>query len=346
MKLFKNVLVIIALFTIGSAFAKRTGGPARTTGTPPTLPPRTTAPALPKKQFSFLMADIRNMKQSNVINEDGDFTDSFISMVQSSGLAPAFMIELLMAGRNLYMPLSGDDEVDMKSIAYNDAVIGDFMANLEPVASVPSADSAQQPTPDFYNVSNNLLNLVWLENNIKSLLQSKSTDDDFVRFKMNTMSAMANQWQQRDIKNTQSLKERVGNQIDNMTKKLKGLPQQWQQSQPKETSTPDEKLNNLAEKLVLSKKLELTQKLFKLDEKTDPIKYIFSPNSSDAMAKRGDAQKIMRYLLKTLNDEVPGLEPKKYPTALYNAIVAKMPEYTSPASIDFEGLVSFMEEMS
>lgn len=231
MKLFKNVLVIIALFTIGSAFAKRTGVPARSAGkpTPPVLPSETgvPAPAIPKKQFSFLLDDIRKMNQKNVINEDGDFTDSFISMIQSSGLAPAFMIELLVAGRNLHMPLSGNDEVDLKVIAYNDAFIGDFMANLEPAAPAPSPDSAQQSVPNFYNEANNLLNLVWLENNIKSLLQSNSTDADFAKFKDNTMSAMVKQWNQRNIniKNMQSLEERALNQIDNMTKKIKEVPQ-------------------------------------------------------------------------------------------------------------------------
>jgi len=134
------------------------------------------------------------------------------------------------------MPLSGNDDVDLKTIAYNDAFIGDFMANLEPAAPAPSPDSAQQSVPNFYNEANNLLNLVWLENNIKSLLQSNSTDADFAKFKDNTMSDMVKQWKQRNIniKNMQSLEERASNQIENMTKKIKGISR----PKPKAKSEP------------------------------------------------------------------------------------------------------------
>lgn len=342
MKLFKNVLVIIALFTIGSAFAKRTGVPARSAGkpTPPVLPSETgvPAPAIPKKQFSFLLDDIRKMNQKNVINEDGDFTDSFISMIQSSGLAPAFMIELLVAGRNLHMPLSGNDEVDLKVIADNDAFIGDFMANLEPAALAPSPDSAQQSVPNFYNEANNLLNLVWLENNIKSLLQSNSTDADFAKFKDNTMSAMVKQWKQRNIniKNMQSLEERALNQINNMTKELKGGSQPtFLAPQPQEKNQTDERLKQTAKALVASKKDELISKLFENKKNT----YTFNPKETKS------AEKLMQYLLNTLQKEISGAQVDKYREALYNAILEELREFVKPAIIKFDGLFDFIEKM-
>jgi len=101
MKNFKNMLVIVALFAIGSVSAKRM---ATKTVTPPTKPVITPAPAQeivpvsPKpisiKSKNQLLNDLRTMQSSNMTTNN-QFTDNFIKSVMSSSMSDEDKMELL-----------------------------------------------------------------------------------------------------------------------------------------------------------------------------------------------------------------------------------------------------------
>lgn len=222
MKLFKNTLVIIALFTINSACAKSISVAPKKPA-PGSMDPYSKAPIegptkTPKQSFQSLLQKIRTMPSEEVINDQGVFTETFEKLIKTSGLESDLMEALMQAARNLHIPLSGDNDQDLETIIYAQERIDGLMTQLRPLVLVPSE---AQATPNFYNAKNNLLDQTWLEGMVNSLVGRNAPNSEFEKMKTSTTADMINQWRQRNIKDIPSLRKQVVAQIDETVKTLK-----------------------------------------------------------------------------------------------------------------------------
>ena len=158
MRLLKNTLFFTSFLFIHQATAKpmqsrgvkanaapAAARPVRAQVPARIAPSTPAAPIVVQGSFQDLMQQVRNM-QANVINDQGLFTDTFKNFVQSSGLAPELMITLMETGRNLHLPLSGDNKKDISLILFTNQNIDDFVRNLA-VVSAPIIPIAVPQAP-------------------------------------------------------------------------------------------------------------------------------------------------------------------------------------------------------
>ncbi len=133
MKLLKNTLAIAALCSIGLVDARTGKKPASRIqiGAQRAVKPAPQEESAPAAQsFSYYLGQIRKMPANKVIDADGIFTNYFENFVRLSGLEPELMRELLEAGKNLYLPLSGNAEQDETTIAYAGERIDGVMSGM------------------------------------------------------------------------------------------------------------------------------------------------------------------------------------------------------------------------
>lgn len=141
MKLFKNACLIVVLIATNSVVARPTGqamsqptSPSQEIPAPSKTPSQIPQgiPALPAKSFQYYLSLVRSMPSSQIINNEGVFTPTFENLVKSSELDPKLMEALFQAGRNLHMPLSGDNDADVEVVTYAQERIDGIMNSVSP----------------------------------------------------------------------------------------------------------------------------------------------------------------------------------------------------------------------
>ena len=95
-----------------------------------------------KETYTSLLLYIRNASPQTIF-KDGKFTDNFIAKIKSAQLGQAPIQALLEAGRNLHMPLSGNDQENSNLISQTNQMIDKTINNWSAPANMP----ANQPAP-------------------------------------------------------------------------------------------------------------------------------------------------------------------------------------------------------
>lgn len=182
MKLLKNTLYIAALLSINAIDARDRGGvglnPQTSQPQPAPAPApaqTTTPPTLPGRGFQYYLTQVRSWPSSDVINDQGVMTSKFISLVQSSKLAPEFQTALLEAGRNLHLPLSGDDIKDAALLVTTNKNIDAVMNKINPLVI---ARPTPAPTFSMKEIITDVANVVKKQN--KPTFTDKGIDTNWL----------------------------------------------------------------------------------------------------------------------------------------------------------------------
>ena len=259
MKLLKNSLLIVALFTIGSAgaYVKTSGKKGSTTSTQqpapqaPALPDRSLqpavsqAPALPGASFMYLLEQVRRMPANQVINANGVFTDSFTNMVKSANLTPELTRALLEAGRNLHLPLSGDNDQNMALMGSTDGNINKFMASLGILVPVQTSKEVVVYEPseneiyaEYYNGWETTIKQDYLEKRIKELLRNKTGQQVNAILIPELSQKMRRAWTAGNVENTVSRTKELEKTIKDTVARLEREQKQQGQIVPYQGLTP------------------------------------------------------------------------------------------------------------
>lgn len=215
MKLLKSSLLIITIFMIQPVSAKERGRkaaatpatkqtPAPTPGGGPSIP----APNVPSKtSFQYLLNRIRNnMASEFIINDQGVFTPKFENMIKSSDLAPELMEALMQAGRNLHLPLLGNNNQDLATIDYAQDNINRLIAQYKTAEPVEIAE--------FYNTRTNLFNQNFLNEFIASKNVTQGSQKDAEKAMIDElMPQITEVWGKRNISATPSQIDAAERQI-------------------------------------------------------------------------------------------------------------------------------------
>lgn len=230
MKLLKSTLLIITLLMMQSASARPPVVRGRTASTAKKAPARTrttqTRPSAPVAGTTFksLMQKVRTMKPADVINSEGVFTDTFENMVKSSELAPELMEALFQAGRNLYLPLSGENEQDMPLLVQAEGTIKAMdTRHLAPIELEPlQEDLAFTDIEEalYYDEDNAMLKQSYLEQRIKELLQTKGSNEAVSILENELGQKMRRSWADHKIGSISTRIKELNKQIIDTVKRL------------------------------------------------------------------------------------------------------------------------------
>ncbi len=333
MKLLKSTLLIITLLMMQSASARPPVVRGRTASTAKKAPARTrttqTRPSAPVAGTTFksLMQKVRTMKPADVINSEGVFTDTFENMVKSSELAPELMEALFQAGRNLYLPLSGENEQDMPLLVQAEGTIKAMdTRHLAPIELEPlQEDLAFADIEEilYYDEDNAMLKQSYLEQRIKELLQTKGSNEAVSILENELGQKMRRSWADHKIGSIPTRIKELNKQIRDTVTRLQPVVQL---SAPKLTITTEEestlKIAQFIEDLVFDYAKRLTNDLVVQNQKYQPY--------------------TLEVIIRRIKKEYPKLDPNTISTMLYEAIV------TNPAfktKYSFPRLDSFIESL-
>lgn len=239
MKLLKSTLCIVTLGTMLPMLPKpmpiRTGQAARTA--PAQTTPTATQPSAQQTSGNFkaLMNQVRTMQPAKVINNQGVFTSTFEDMVQSSGLETASMQALLEAGRNLHLPLSGNNEQNIETIMYTSERIDGFLqknaAAFKPIELAPlDKDLALEDIEEYlyYDEDNAVLKQDYLEQRVTELLKTTIPNQVISILQQELSQKMRSSWGNREVANIptrlKELNEQIRNTVRRLEPKLGNIP--------------------------------------------------------------------------------------------------------------------------
>jgi len=227
MKLLKSSLLIITMFMIQPVSARIKGAQApaqaQVVVQKKPLPPIPVAPALPPRDltsrtsFQYYLQQVRNMKSADVINKQGVFTNKFENFVKSSNLDPMAMEALMQAGRNLHLPLSGNNERDLELTMYAGKRIGGFMESTEPRLELiqPEAPKKLQPSDieEMLYYDNAMLKQDYLQRRVKELLRTKTANQAITILQQELGQKMRRSWADHGIRSIPTRIKELNQQI-------------------------------------------------------------------------------------------------------------------------------------
>jgi len=225
-------------------FAARGGVIAKQTPPETTTETTETTTTTQPQTYKTLLAKIKGMKKTDVVDSNNALTPTFITFVQenttTSDLSGTETEALLQAGFNIHATLSGDQAKDKAALSSLSSQIQDATSEEMDVPDLfgempkplPTPKKPKQlpilPTPKFYDLQTGMMNQAYLtkeaESSLKSTKSAAKTTDIIINQYINKM---LREWADRGLVNpvalTKILKEQIKDAVENAAENMFGF---------------------------------------------------------------------------------------------------------------------------